>query len=96
MAVVRNTTAKPADWKAGGVPITSLFNLERRNGKMKPVIRKALVDLNGRPFKELVEHRDEWSKETSFVYPGPVQYWGPSELCDRTTKTLALERGGKA
>ena len=95
-AVVRNTTAKPADWKAGGVPITSLFNLERRNGKMKPVIRKALVDLNGRPFKELVEHRDEWSKETSFVYPGPVQYWGPSELCDRTTKTLALERGGKA
>lgn len=63
---------------------------------MKPVIRKALVDLNGRPFKELVEHRDEWSKETSFVYPGPVQYWGPSELCDRTTKTLALERGGKA
>ena len=96
MAVVRNTTAKPADWKAGGVPITSLFNLERRNGKIKPVIRKALVDLNGRPFKELVEHRDEWSKETSFVYPGPVQYWGPSELCDRTTKTLALERGGKA
>ena len=96
MAVVRNTTAKPADWKAGGVPITSLFNVERRNGKMKPVIRKALVDLNGRPFKELVEHRDEWSKETSFVYPGPVQYWGPSELCDRTTKTLALERGGKA
>ena len=78
------------------MPITSLFNVERRNGKMKPVIRKALVDLNGRPFKELVEHRDEWSKETSFVYPGPVQYWGPSELCDRTTKTLALERGGKA
>ena len=92
MATVRNTTAPQDEWKAGGIPITSLLNMERRNGEMKPVICKALVDLKGRPFKELVMHRDEWSKETAFVYPGPVQYWGPSEVCDRTTITLALER----
>ena len=92
MATVRNTTAPKDEWKAGGIPITSLLNMERRNGEMKPVICKALVDLKGRPFKELVMHRDEWSKETAFVYPGPVQYWGPSEVCDRTTMTLALER----
>ena len=92
MATVRNTTAPQDEWKAGGIPITSLLNMERRNGEMKPVICKALVDLKGRPFKELVMHRDEWSKETAFVYPGPIQYWGPSEVCDRTTMTLALER----
>ena len=92
MATVRNTTAPKDEWKAGGIPITSLLNMERRNGEMKPVICKALVDLKGRPFKELMMHRDEWSKETAFVYPGPVQYWGPSEVCDRTTITLALER----
>ena len=91
MAIVRNTIAPHDEWKAGGVPLTSLLNMERRNGEMKPVIRKALVDLNGRPFKELLQHRDEWSKETSFIYPGPIQYWGPSEVCDRTTLTLALE-----
>lgn len=93
MATVRNTIAPHDEWKAGGVPLSSLLNMERRNGEMKPVIRKALVDLNGRPFKELLMHRDEWSKETSFVYPGPIQYWGPSEVCDRTTQTLALEHG---
>ena len=93
MATVRNTIAPHDEWKAGGVPLSSLLNMERRNGEMKPVIRKALVDLNGRPFKELLMHRDEWSKETSFVYPGPIQYWGPSEVCDRTTLTLALEHG---
>lgn len=91
MAIVRNTIAPHDEWKAGGVPLTSLLNMERRNGEMKPVIRKALVDLNGRPFKELLQHRDEWSKETSFIYPGPIQYWGPAEVCDRTTLTLALE-----
>lgn len=95
MATVRNTTAPIDDWKAGGVPLTSLLNIERRNGEMKPVIKKALVDLNGRPFKALEQHRDEWSKETSFVYPGPIQYWGPSEVCDRTTITLALEHEKK-
>lgn len=91
MAIVRNTIAPHDEWKAGGVPLTSLLNIERRNGELKPVIRKALVDLNGNPFKELAQHRDEWSKETSFIYPGPIQYWGPSEVCDRTTITLALE-----
>lgn len=91
MAIVRNTIAPHDEWKAGGVPLTSLLNIERRNGELKPVIRKALVDLNGNPFKELAQHRDEWSKETSFIYPGPIQYWGPAEVCDRTTITLALE-----
>lgn len=91
MATVRNTIAPHDEWKAGGVPLTSLLNMERRNGEMKPVICKALVDLNGKPFKELQMHRDEWSKETSFLYPGPIQYWGPAEVCDRTTITLALE-----
>ena len=91
MATVRNTIAPHDEWKAGGFPLTSLLNMERRNGEMKPVICKALVDLNGKPFKKLEMHRDEWAKETSFVYPGPIQYWGPPEVCDRTTITLALE-----
>ena len=91
MAIVKNTTAKPEDWKAGGVPITMMMNMERRNGKMKPVIRKALVDLNGKPFKTFAAQRDEWAYTTSYVYPGPVQYWGPSDVCDQCTKTLQLE-----
>ena len=92
MAVVKNTTATTDEWKAGGVPITMMMNMERRNGEMKPVIRKALVELDGKPFKKFVEKRDEWAKETCFVYPGPIQYWGPSSVCDRTTRTLALEQ----
>ena len=91
MAIVKNTTAKPEDWKAGGVPITMMMNMERRNGEMKPVIRKALVDLNGKPFKTFAAHRDEWAKTTSYVYPGPIQYWGPADVCDQCTKTLQLE-----
>ena len=79
------------EWVAGGVPITMMMNMERRNGKMKPVIRKALVDLDGNPFKTFVGCRDRWAKETCYVYPGPIQYWGPSEVCDQPTKTLALE-----
>jgi len=92
MAIVKNTTAPTDEWKAGGVPITMMMNMERRNGEMKPVIRKALVELDGAPFKEFAAHRDEWSKDTCFVYPGPIQYWGPTEVCDATTKTLALEQ----
>lgn len=92
MAIVKNTTSCTDDWKAGGVPITMMMNMERRTGEMKPVIRKALVDLNGKPFKTLVEHREEWSKKTCYIYPGPIQYWGPSKVCDQTTKTLSLER----
>lgn len=92
MAIVQNTTRPANEWKAGGVPITMMMNLERRNGEMKPVIRKALVELDGKPFKAFEEKRNEWAVNTCFVYPGPIQYWGPSEVCDSPTKTLALEK----
>ena len=91
MAIVKNTTKPTDEWTAGGVPITMMMNMERRNGEMKPVIRKALVDLNGKPFKTLVEHRESWAKDTCFINPGPIQYFGPTEICNSTTKTLALE-----
>ena len=92
MSIIKNTTAPAAEWIAGGVPITMMMNIERRNGANKPVIRKALVELDGAPFKFFASKRDEWAKETSYVYPGPIQYWGPSEVCDQTTKTLQLEQ----
>ena len=92
MAIVKNTTAPNSEWKAGGVPITMMMNMERRNGKMKPVIRKALVELDGKPFQTFAAMRDDWAVNTCFVYPGPIQYWGPSEVCDKTTITLALEK----
>ena len=93
MAIVKNTTAPAEEWVAGGVPITMMMNMERRNGEMKPVIKKALVRLDGAPFKEFAAHREEWAENTCFVYPGPIQYWGPAEVCDQCTKTLALEQG---
>ncbi|NLV53613.1 MAG: diphosphate--fructose-6-phosphate 1-phosphotransferase [Bacteroidales bacterium] len=92
MSVIKNTTAPAAEWIAGGVPITMMMNLEKRNGKMKPVIRKALVELDGAPFKFFAANREKWAKETEYVYPGPIQYWGPTEVCDQTTKTLQLEQ----
>ena len=92
MAIVKNTTAGTDQWKAGGVPITMMMNMEKRNGEMKPVIRKALVELDGTPFKTFAALRDKWAKETCYVYPGPIQYWGPSSVCDQTTKTLVLEQ----
>ena len=92
MAIVKNTTAGTDQWKAGGVPITMMMNMERRNGEMKPVIRKALVELDGAPFKTFAAQREKWAKETCYVYPGPIQYWGPSSVCDQTTKTLELEQ----
>ncbi len=92
MSVIKNTTKPAAEWIAGGVPITMMMNLEKRNGKMKPVIRKALVELDGAPFKYFASKRAEWAKQTAYVYPGPIQYWGPSEVCDQTTKTLQLEQ----
>ena len=92
MAIVKNTTAGTDQWKAGGVPITMMMNMERRNGEMKPVIRKALVELDGAPFKAFAAQRDKWAKETCYIYPGPIQYWGPSSVCDQTTKTLELEQ----
>ena len=93
MAIVRNTTAPADQWVAGGVPITMMMNMERRNGKMKPVIKKALVRLDGAPFKEFAAHREEWAENTCFVYPGPIQYFGPTEVCDQCTMTLKLEQG---
>lgn len=92
MAIVKNTIAPTEEWIAGGVPITMMMNIEKRNGVMKPVIRKALVDLEGAPFKSFASKRELWAKETSYIYPGPIQYWGPSEVCDRTTRTLILEQ----
>ena len=92
MASVRNTTAPAEEWIAGGVPITMMMNMERRHGEMKPVIQKALVKLDGAPFKAFAAQRDTWAKETAFVYPGPIQYFGPTEVCDQPTKTLQLEQ----
>ena len=92
MAIVKNTTAPSDQWVAGGVPITMMMNMERRNGEMKPVIRKALVELDGKPFQAFAAVRDTWARETAYVYPGPIQYWGPSEVCDQPTKTLQLEQ----
>ena len=92
MAIVKNTTAPADQWIAGGVPITMMMNMEKRNGEMKPVIRKALVELDGKPFKAFAAQRDIWARETAYVYPGPIQYWGPTEVCDQPTKTLALEQ----
>ena len=92
MSSVRNTTAPADQWIAGGVPITMMMNMERRHGEMKPVIQKALVRLDGAPFKAFAAQRETWAKETAYVYPGPIQYFGPTEVCDQPTKTLQLEQ----
>ena len=92
MASVRNLTAPAEDWIAGGVPITMMMNMERRAGHMKPVIQKALVELDGAPFKYFASKRGEWAFKTQFIYPGPIQYFGPTEVCDPTTETLKLEQ----
>ena len=92
MSSIRNTTAPAAEWIAGGIPITMMMNMERRHGEMKPVIQKALVDLEGAPFKTFAANREKWANETCYVYPGPIQYFGLSEVCDQTTVTLALEQ----
>ena len=85
--------SKPAEeWVAGGMPITKMMNIERRHGADKPVIRKALVELDGAPFKFFAANREKWAIETAFVYPGAIQSFGPSQVCDTTTKTLALEK----
>lgn len=91
MSVVSNLAAGPSNWNAGGIPITKMMNLEKRHGEYKPVIRKALVDLDGPVFKYFEKHRAEWAKETAFRYPGAIQYYGEPEVCDITTITLALE-----
>ena len=93
LSKVSNLSKPAEEWVAGGMPITKMMNMERRNGEDKPVIRKALVDLEGAPFKYFEAHREEWAVETAFTYPGAIQYFGPSEVCDLTTRTLALEKG---
>jgi pyrophosphate--fructose-6-phosphate 1-phosphotransferase len=94
MSSVRNLTAPAAQWIAGGVPITMMMNMEKRHGKMKPVIQKALVLLDGAPFKYYESVRESWADDkTSYIYPGPIQYYGPTEVCDQPTRTLSLEQG---
>ena len=92
MASVRYLSCPAQDWEAGGIPLTMMMNMETRHGKDVPVIRKALVDLSGKPFKTFVEHREAWGIGTEYVYPGPIQYFGPSAVCDLTTVTLRLEQ----
>ena len=93
LSKVSNISRPAEEWVAGGMPITKMMNMERRNGKDKPVIRKALVELDGAPFTYFASHREEWAVKTCFQYPGAIQYFGPAEVCDRTTVTLALEKG---
>ena len=92
LSKVSNLSAPAEEWVAGGMPITKMMNIERRNGEDKPVIRKALVELDGAPFKFFEANRAKWAVETCFLYPGAIQYYGPAEVCDATTKTLALEQ----
>ena len=95
MASVRNTTKPATEWIAGGIPITMMLNMERRHGEMKPVIQKALVDLEGAPFKEFAKNRERWAMETSYIYPGPIQFFGPDEVKEQPTITLKLEQKAK-
>ena len=92
LSKVSNLSKPAEEWVAGGMPITKMMNMERRNGKDKPVIRKALVELDGKPFQYFAAHREKWATETCFLYPGAIQYFGPAEVCDLTTRTLALEK----
>ena len=95
MSSIRNTTAPAEQWIAGGVPVTMMMNMERRHGAMKPVIQKALVRLDGAPFKTFAANRDKWATDYCYVYPGPIQYFGPTEVCDQPTKTLQLEQAAR-
>ena len=95
MSSVRNNTKPAEEWIAGGVPVTMMMNMERRHGEMKPVIQKALVKLDDAPFKYFASQRETWAKNTCYVYPGPIQYFGPTEVCDQPTITLVLEAQGK-
>ena len=92
LSKVSNLSKPAEEWIAGGMPITKMMNIERRHGHDKPVIRKALVELEGKPFKFFEQNRETWAVETCYVYPGAIQYWGPAEVCDLTTRTLALEK----
>lgn len=93
LSKVSNLSKPAEEWVAGGMPITKMMNIERRNGEDKPVIKKALVELDGKPFKFFEANRDTWAVATAYTYPGAIQYYGPTEVCDLTTRTLALEKG---
>lgn len=95
LSSIRNLARPSVQWVAGGIPITMMMNMEHRNGKNKPVIKKALVDLKGKPFQVFAQHRAKWAKETCYTYPGPIQYFGPEEVCDQTSLTLHYEQGDK-
>ena len=92
LSKVSNLSKPAEEWIAGGMPITKMMNNERRHGEDKPVIRKALVELDGKPFQYFAAHRDEWAENTCYTFPGAIQYYGPTEVCDLTTRTLALEK----
>ena len=95
LSSVRNLTAPASEWIAGGVPLTMMMNMERRHGEMKPVIKKALVELDGPVFKQLEENREDWAMNDRYLFPGAIQYFGPSSVCDITTRTLQLEQSKK-
>lgn len=95
MSSVKNCAKPASEWIAGGIPTSMMFNLEQRHGEKKPVIKKALVDLNGAPYKFYVKNRNDWAINTSYIYPGAIQYYGPAEVCDAPTKTLILEQSSK-
>jgi pyrophosphate--fructose-6-phosphate 1-phosphotransferase len=95
LSSVRRLVKGPAQWECGGVPLTMLMNIERRKGKEKPVIQKALVKLDGVPFRILEKNRDQWAVNDAYIFPGPIQYFGPSTVTDMTTKTLQYEQKGK-
>ena len=92
LSSVRNLTQPASEWVAGGVPLTMMMNMEKRHGEMKPVIQKALVKLNGPVFKQLQDNREDWAMNDRYLFPGAIQYFGPSSVCDITTRTLQLER----
>ena len=92
MSSVRGLTKNVQEWIPGGIPITMMMNIERRHGELKPVIKKALVELDGKPFRTFEENRGKWARETCYIYPGPIQYFGPAEVCDQPTATLLLEQ----
>ena len=95
LSSVRNLVKSPKDWACGGIPLTMMMNIERRKGKEKPVIRKALVDLKGKPFKQFAKNRELWAKTESYLFPGPMQFFGPEEVTDMTTETLKYEHKKK-
>ena len=95
LSSIRNLTEPANDWIAGGVPLTMMMNMERRHGEMKPVIKKALVELDGPVFKKLEENREDWALHDRYLFPGAIQYFGPSTVCDITTVTLQLESEAK-